>query len=106
MPPTMVGPHPFIDPPCALSPLVVWNSCAVLKSQITVPLRESCARMRPSSEPAKTTPGITVGGAICAALHPKTPTQAGFGGAEYQACLPVRKLSANNPPPTRGLESS
>src|ERR1700722_8293868 len=58
--------------------------------------------MCPSSDPEKTTPGMAVAGAGCAALQPGLPTQAGWGAAVDHRLFPVAISSATTPPPALG----
>lgn len=60
MPSTTTGAGPFIDPPCAFTPLSVSNARLVSNSQMIAPSRVEKARIAPSIDPENTTPGIAV----------------------------------------------
>src|SRR5262245_2375664 len=99
MPPAITGPGPFIDPPCALTPLTVWNSRLVSNSQRIAPSRDENARMAPSIDGENTAPGMAVIAADCAPLQPRPGLpQAGGGGGVNQARSPVASVTACRPP--------
>ena len=70
MPPAIVGPGPWMDPPVARTPLTVLNSRLVSNSQRIDPSLVECARSAPSFEPENSTPGMSDGAEMSAALHP------------------------------------
>src|SRR3954449_5674518 len=98
MPPAIAGPGPWIAPPPAFTPFSVSNSRLVSNSQITDPSLVACARSAPSFDPANSTPGISVGAEISAALQPAPAAHFSGSGGEYQARAPVVRLTACKPP--------
>ena len=98
MPPAIVGPGPWIAPPPARTPLSVSNSRFVSNSQMIEPSLVECARRAPSFEPENSTPGISVGAEISAALQPVPPAHFSGGGGTYQARSPVVRSTACRPP--------
>src|SRR3954466_8146468 len=99
MPPAMVGAGPFIDPPRAVTPLTVANSRLVSNVQRMDPSRVENARIAPSFDGEKTTPGTTETAENWAPLHARLGLpHAGGGGGAYHARPPSSKLIACNPP--------
>src|SRR6266481_6479840 len=98
MPPATAAPGPSMDAPLAGSSFSVLNSRLVSNSQMTAPSVVEYARSAPSTEPEKTTPGITVIAADCAALQPRPLPHFGLGGGAYQTRSPVIRSTACNPP--------
>jgi hypothetical protein len=98
IPPATTGPLPSIEPPRVLRPLSVVCSWVVSKSHKTAPVSLLYARSRPSSPPANTTPGMTVGFAENAGEQPLgLPVQV-WRGSERQTSLPSVRRSAINAP--------
>src|SRR4051794_28165444 len=99
MPPAIVGPGPWIAPPLARTLFSVVKSWLVSNSQITEPSAVECARRPPSFDPENTTPGISDGAEISAALHVGVPgVHFSAGGGWYQVRSPVVRLTACSPP--------
>src|SRR5262249_30225823 len=96
----MAGPPTSIDPPRAATPLTVVNSFAVSKSHSTVPSAVEYARKCPSTEPAKTAPGIAAAGAESAGLQDGLSAHA--LALAVQAIEPSAGLIAKSPPPADG----
>ena len=69
-----------------------------LTSQSTEPSFVECARNAPSLDPEKSTPGISVGAEISAALQPVPVAHISGGGGTYHARSPVAMPTACNPP--------
>src|SRR5579863_155081 len=97
MPSAMVAPVAAMDPPFAGIPFTVGNSRAVSKSQIIFPVLVSYARICPSIEGAKTTPGIALGGDFNDTEQPRRPAQPGTGAGSFQTILPVAGSIAKSP---------
>src|SRR5580704_7904060 len=97
MPPAMVAPVAAMDPPLAGIPFTVGNSRAVSKSQMILPVAVSWARMWPSMEGEKTTPGMTEGGDFCDTEQPRCPAQDGVGAGICQTIFPAAGSMANKP---------
>src|SRR5258708_31625622 len=97
MPPAMVGPGPGMAPPRALTPFSVSTSRLVSNSQITEPSFVECARNAPSFDPENSTPGISVGAEISAALQPVPAAHFSGGGGAYHARSPVVRPTACRP---------
>src|SRR5579864_2105465 len=107
MPPTTTGAGPLIDPPCALTLLIVSNARLVSYSQTMAPSRAEKARIAPSIDPEKTAPGIAVIAADCAPLQPRPGCpHFGGGGGVNQTRSPVASLTACNPPGDGELPSA
>src|SRR5260221_8149031 len=98
MPSTITGPGPPIEAPLAFIPLTVSNSRFVSNSQSIDPSLVEKARMPPSNEPEKTTPGIALIAADCAALQPGALAHFNGGGGANQVRSPVASLTACSPP--------
>src|SRR5205823_6221272 len=99
MPSTTTGPGPSMEPPFALTSLTVSNGRFVSNSHNMEPSFAEYARMPPSAEPEKTTPGIAVTAADCAVLQTEAPAQSGGClGAVYQTRSPDARLTAWRPP--------
>src|SRR6185295_8694608 len=98
MPPATVGPGPWIAPPRARTPLSVSNTRFVSNSQMIDPSVVECARSAPSFEPENSTPGMTVGAEISAALQPAPLPHLSGSGGTYHARSPVVRLAAWRPP--------
>src|SRR4051812_36431481 len=103
MPPPMTGPGPSIDPPRPVTPFTVVYSRMLSKSQSTLPLAVAYARMCPSTEPEKATPGTAVTAADCAGLHRGRDPHG--EGAAVQIRPPSDNRNANIPPPSFGSAS-
>jgi hypothetical protein len=76
-------------PPRAFPPFTVSKSRSVSNSQSRFPPTLLNAHGRPSMDPEKTAPGMTVTGAIWAVLQAGLPRHGGLGGAAYQIFSPV-----------------
>ena len=98
MPPAMAGPGPWIAPPPALTPFSVSNSRLVSNSQITEPSLVECARSAPSFDPENSTPGMSVGAEMRAALQPVPAAHLSGGGGWYQLRSPLLMPTACSPP--------
>src|SRR5687768_100365 len=106
IPLTTTAPGPSIEPPRPRILLMVSNSRAVLKSQMTRPSSAAWARMCPSVDVANTAPGIAVTAPGCDGLQP-AGASLGQGAAEAcQSLLPSAILRAVNPPPCRGSRTN
>src|SRR4029453_19332878 len=94
-----MGLGPPLEPPLAFTPLTVSKGRFVSNSQRTEPSLVEYARMPPSAEPEKTTPGISVNAADCDVLHWDAPAQSGgsFGGVD-QTPSAVSSRTACKPP--------
>ena len=62
--------------------------------------------MWPSTDPEKTTPGITDTGADCAPVQPRPLLHSSYGAGVFQICSPVASFSANSPPASFGAAST
>src|SRR5712671_6077019 len=60
------------------------------------------ARRWPSTDPEKTTPGITDTGADCAPVQPRPVLHSSFGAAVCHSGWPSVSFSANRPPASLG----
>ena len=67
-------------------------------SQTIAPFFVEYARSAPSFDPEKTTPGITVRAADCAALQPRPAAHVSGCGGVYQTRSPVASATAWRPP--------
>src|SRR3954469_516969 len=106
MPSPIAGPAASIDPPFPGTLFTVSYSRAVLKSQMMLPSVVEYARRWPSTDPEKTTPGMTDAGADCAPVQPRPVLQSSFGDGVCQICSPVASFSANRPPASLGPGAS
>src|ERR1700687_1262071 len=97
----MTGPAPSSEPPLAWIPFTVVYSFAVSKYHRISPSSVANARMWPSREPEKTTPGISVRAADWPGLQPGRGGLHGWLGA-YQAFPPSSRCKAVRPPPFTG----
>src|SRR5438552_15139962 len=98
MPSTTMAPGPSMEPPFALTSFTVSNGRLVSNSHMIDPSLAEYARMPPSAEPEKTTPGMVVNAADCAVLHTEAPAQSGCFGGVYQTRSPVSRRTAWIPP--------
>src|SRR5262245_66244325 len=106
MPPTMVAPGPFIDPPRAGTRFTVSYSFTVLTSHNTLPVALSYARRWPSRLPENTTPGIDDTAAGCPVLQPRRASHVSAVGGIVQRGLPSAMFTATIPPASPGFFSS
>src|SRR5579883_1460847 len=96
MPPAITGPAESSEPPLPGTPLAVWKSRAVSKSQRIAPVLAEKARKWPSIEPEKTAPGMAEMAADWALLQPFAPgVQCSSGGGVLQILRPVRRSTAD-----------
>src|SRR5687767_8857194 len=86
------------DAPFAGTPLTVVKSLFVSNSHKTAPFAVENARRAPSFEPEKTTPGMAVTAADCAALQPRPVPHSGADGGVNHARCPVASRTACIPP--------
>src|SRR5262245_45181023 len=85
-------------PPLAVTPLTVSNSLFVSNFHTIVPSLAEYARTPPSCDPEKTSPGIAVSAAPCAALHPRALPHNGASAGFDQTSRPVSIVVARMPP--------
>src|SRR5262245_3558441 len=102
MPPATTAPGPMIEPPLAFTLLIVSKEGLVSKVHRTEPSFVEDARIPPSAAPEKTTPGMTVGAAAWAAVHPGPALQIGGTASANHARCPVLILMACSPPARAG----
>src|SRR6185295_17190012 len=62
--------------------------------------------MCPSTDPEKTTPGMTDTGADCAPVQPRPLLHSSFGAGVLQIFSPVASFSANSPPASLGAPNT
>src|SRR5262249_56643455 len=96
----MTGPGPMMDAPFAGTWFTVSNWRLVSKPQTRDPSRVEYARSAPSTEPANSTPGMTVIATGWAALQPRprAPHINSVGGEAIQAAVPEVRFTACTPP--------
>src|SRR6266853_6311176 len=102
IPLTTTAPGPSIEPPRPFTPFTVSKSRMVLKSQSNSPSSAERARMCPSVEVAKTTPGISVTAPGWEGLQPTGAPSGQGADVTCHSWLPSATRRAVRPPPTFG----
>src|SRR5262249_4680318 len=100
----IAGPAASIEPPFAGTWFTVSKSLTVLKSHRILPSTVEYARRWPSTDPEKTTPGITDAGADCAPVQPRPVVHSSLGAGASHTRSPVASFTACSPPASLGAD--